>query len=76
LIACKRAASFCWRRLRFCYDGNDNNGDIDGLAWLPIAQVVLAIEEEFALEIPDAEADKMASVADAVAFICAHPMAK
>jgi NADH dehydrogenase (ubiquinone) 1 alpha/beta subcomplex 1 len=38
--------------------------------------VVLAIEEEFALEIPDAEADKITSVAEAVAFISAHPLAK
>mmetsp|Transcript_16813 Transcript_16813/g.25223 ORF Transcript_16813/g.25223 Transcript_16813/m.25223 type:complete len:120 (-) Transcript_16813:226-585(-) len=47
--------------------------DLDSL---DIVEVVLAIEEEFALEIPDAEADKMTSIADAVAFIAAHPQAK
>ena len=40
------------------------------------AQVVMAIEEEFCIEIPDSEADKIGSVADAVAYITAHPMAK
>ena len=36
----------------------------------------MAIEEEFAIEIPDAEADKILSVADAVNYIAAHPMSK
>jgi len=36
----------------------------------------MAIEEEFCIEIPDSEADKIGSVADAVAYITAHPMAK
>jgi NADH dehydrogenase (ubiquinone) 1 alpha/beta subcomplex 1 len=36
----------------------------------------MAIEEEFSIEIPDSEADKILSVADAVAYITAHPMAK
>jgi NADH dehydrogenase (ubiquinone) 1 alpha/beta subcomplex 1 len=39
-------------------------------------EVVMAIEDEFAVEIPDAEADKITSVADAVEYITAHPMAK
>ena len=47
--------------------------DLDSL---DIVEVVLAIEEEFAVEIPDAEADKIASIADAVAYISAHPQAK
>jgi NADH dehydrogenase (ubiquinone) 1 alpha/beta subcomplex 1, acyl-carrier protein len=36
----------------------------------------MAIEEEFSIEIPDAEADKIKSIADAVAYISGHPMAK
>ena len=36
----------------------------------------MAIEDEFAIEIPDAEADKILSVADAVEYISSHPMAK
>ena len=42
------------------------------VAW----QVVMAIEEEFALEIPDNEADKILSIDDAVKYITAHPQAK
>jgi NADH dehydrogenase (ubiquinone) 1 alpha/beta subcomplex 1 len=36
----------------------------------------MAIEEEFCIEIPDAEADKILSVSDAVTYISGHPMAK
>lgn len=36
----------------------------------------MAIEEEFNIEIPDSEADKILSIADAVAFVSNHPMAK
>jgi NADH dehydrogenase (ubiquinone) 1 alpha/beta subcomplex 1 len=36
----------------------------------------MAIEDEFAIEIPDAEADKIVSIADAVEYITSHPMAK
>lgn len=36
----------------------------------------MAIEEEFVIEIPDSEADKIFSIADAVAYVSTHPMAK
>jgi NADH dehydrogenase (ubiquinone) 1 alpha/beta subcomplex 1 len=36
----------------------------------------MALEEEFAIEIPDSEADKIASTADAIAYVAANPMAK
>jgi NADH dehydrogenase (ubiquinone) 1 alpha/beta subcomplex 1 len=47
-----------------------------GLDSLDIVEVVMAIEDEFAIEIPDQEADKMSSIADAVEYISTHPMAK
>lgn len=47
-----------------------------GLDSLDAVEVVMAIEEEFAVDIPDAEADKIKSVGDAVAYITSHPMAK
>ena len=39
-------------------------------------QVVMAFEEEFAVEIPDSEADKILSTSDAIEYIAAHPQAK
>lgn len=36
----------------------------------------MALEEEFCIAIPDAEAEKILSVEDAVNFIAAHPQAK
>ena len=47
-----------------------------GLDSLDAVEVVMAIEDEFAIEIPDAEADKIASIGDAVEYISGHPMAK
>jgi NADH dehydrogenase (ubiquinone) 1 alpha/beta subcomplex 1 len=47
-----------------------------GLDSLDTVEVVMAVEDEFAIEIPDAEADKIASIEDAAAYISAHPMAK
>jgi len=49
--------------------------DLD-LDSLDAVEVVMAVEEEFAIEIPDSEADKIWSVADAVAYVSGHPMAK
>jgi len=47
-----------------------------GLDSLDAVEVVMAIEDEFAIEIPDVEADKIASVEDAVNYIASHPQAK
>jgi NADH dehydrogenase (ubiquinone) 1 alpha/beta subcomplex 1 len=49
--------------------------DLD-LDSLDAVEVVMAVEEEFAIEIPDSEADKIWSVAEAVAYVSGHPMAK
>ena len=43
---------------------------------LDIVELVMAIEEEFAIEIPDAEADKISTVKEAVDYIVSHPQAK
>lgn len=47
-----------------------------GLDSLDTVEVVMALEEEFAIEIPDSEADKILSVPDAVSYLSAHPQAK
>ena len=47
-----------------------------GLDSLDQVEVVMAIEDEFAVEIPDPEADKISSIAEAVEYISTHPMAK
>lgn len=49
--------------------------DLD-LDSLDAVEVVMAIEEEFAIEIPDSEADKILSISDAIAYVSSHPMAK
>ncbi|KAG0582379.1 hypothetical protein M758_3G053100 [Ceratodon purpureus] len=47
-----------------------------GLDSLDTVEVVMAFEEEFALEIPDADADKIFSCADAIDYIASQPRAK
>ncbi|WIA13362.1 hypothetical protein OEZ86_006632 [Tetradesmus obliquus] len=47
-----------------------------GLDSLDVVELVMAFEEEFAVEIPDADADKIFSVEDAINYIASHPMAK
>ncbi|EHY58339.1 mitochondrial acyl carrier protein [Exophiala dermatitidis] len=44
-----------------------------GLDSLDTVEVVMAIEEEFSIEIPDKEADAIHSVDQAVAYICSQP---
>ncbi len=39
---------------------------------LDLVEIVMAIEEEFRIEIPDAEAEKLLTVADATAYIKEH----
>jgi NADH dehydrogenase (ubiquinone) 1 alpha/beta subcomplex 1, acyl-carrier protein len=47
-----------------------------GLDSLDTVELVLALEEEFAVEIPDDAADKITSVPDAVKYFATHPHAK
>ena len=46
-----------------------------GLDSLDTVEVVMAIEEEFKLEIPDGEADKIDSLPLAIEYVANHPMA-
>lgn len=46
-----------------------------GLDSLDTVEVVMAIEEEFKLEIPDMEADKIESLPLAIEYVANHPMA-
>ncbi len=39
---------------------------------LDVVELVMALEEKFDIEIPDEEAEKIATVADAIAFIEAN----
>lgn len=47
-----------------------------GLDSLDQVEICMALEEEFCITIPDAEAEKIQSNADAIEFIVAHPQAK
>lgn len=40
---------------------------------LDTVELVMALEEEFGIEIPDEEAEKIVLVQDAIAYIKAHP---
>ncbi|KAL4591821.1 hypothetical protein LXL04_004794 [Taraxacum kok-saghyz] len=46
-----------------------------GLDSLDNVELIMAIEEEFKLEIPDKEADKIDSCALAIEYVYNHPMA-
>jgi NADH dehydrogenase (ubiquinone) 1 alpha/beta subcomplex 1 len=41
-----------------------------------VVELVMALEEEFGVEIPDAEADKISSIQDAVGYLMSNPLAK
>lgn len=47
-----------------------------GLDSLDVVEVVMALEQEFVLDISDHDAEKIQSVADAVDYIAQNPMAK
>ena len=47
-----------------------------GLDSLDTVEVVMAFEDEFVNEIPDADAEKIHSCEDAIAYITSHPHAK
>lgn len=47
-----------------------------GLDSLDVVELVMAFEEEFAIEIPDTDADRIFTVEDAVNYISQHPQAK
>jgi acyl carrier protein len=47
-----------------------------GLDSLDVVEVVMALEQEFVLDIPDHEAEKIQSIPDAVEYLCSNPMAK
>ena len=47
-----------------------------GLDSLDVVEVVMALEQEFVLDIPDHDAEKILSVAEAVEYIGCNPMAK
>ncbi|DAZ97207.1 TPA: hypothetical protein N0F65_003838 [Lagenidium giganteum] len=47
-----------------------------GLDSLDVVEVVMAMEEEFTIEIPDNEAEKLQNPAQVIDYIAAHPMAK
>lgn len=42
---------------------------------LNVVELVMALEEEFAIEIPDDVAEKILTVSDAVKLISSHPQA-
>ncbi|CCG84817.1 protein of unknown function [Taphrina deformans PYCC 5710] len=47
-----------------------------GLDSLDTVEVVMAIEEEFSVEIPDKEADEIKSVGQAIEYVSKHPEAR
>lgn len=47
-----------------------------GLDSLDVVEVVMALEQEFVLDIPDHDAEKMQSIPEAVEYIAHNPMAK
>ena len=64
--------------------GVDEGKVVDGASFiddlgadsLDTVELVMAFEEEFMVELDDAEAEKIFTVSDAVEFFSTHPMAK
>ncbi len=52
-------------------DGASFTDDLGGDS-LDIVELVMAFEEEFDIEIPDEEAEKIGKVSEAIAYIAAH----
>jgi NADH dehydrogenase (ubiquinone) 1 alpha/beta subcomplex 1, acyl-carrier protein len=57
-------------------DGKTHFGDNLGLDSLDQVELMMAIEEEFAIEIPDENLDKIYTVEDLVSFVTSNPMAQ
>lgn len=47
-----------------------------GLDSLDEVELIMAVEDEFGIEIPDAEADKLHTIEEAIAYVAATPFAK
>lgn len=47
-----------------------------GLDSLDVVEIVMALEQEFILDIPDHDAEKIQSIPEAVEYIAQNPMAK
>ena len=47
-----------------------------GLDSLDTVEIVMAFEDEFCIDIPDAEADRIQSTGDAIKYILTNPQAK
>jgi len=71
-VACERVSNACARartgyaRAPWDYVLKGANGE----------QMVMAFEDEFAVEIPDAEAEKIHTVEQAVTYIASHSQAE
>ncbi|KAH9302833.1 hypothetical protein KI387_014416 [Taxus chinensis] len=46
------------------------------LDMLDTVEIMMEMEEEFAIDIPNSEADKMTSCADVIKYVTGHPQAK